>query len=108
MDEETRQDDVMLDEEEAPETESTFRSDLTWFVAILLFATMAVTAYNARWNVALQGHETIAPATPGAASIATSLFTTYVVAFEILGVLLLAALFGAIVIALREGSTGWP
>lgn len=92
----------------AGETEDpTLRDDLKWGAAVMLVVILATSAITSGlWNSAPQGDERMTQVTspdggtlPG---IADAIFGDWVVAFEILGVLLLASLVGAIVIAVRE------
>ncbi len=87
------------------------KGDLKWAVSLMLLVILAVSSFTAGlWMAPPQGEEHLGPyetvgghTSPG---IAGQLFDTWLVAFEVLGVLLLAALVGAIVIALRESEGG--
>ena len=70
------------------------------WAALLAVAVFLVLAVNA-------GHVADAPRTGGLESgeqVGVAVFTDYVVPFELLSLLLLAAIFGALVIARKEGS----
>lgn len=82
------------------------RDDLKWGAAVMLVVILATSAVTAGlWDAAPEGRERMTGETvdgetqPG---LTDAIFHQYVVAFEILGVLLLASLVGAIVIAVRE------
>jgi len=64
------------------------------FVALLLFAVLGFIALGTKWNVAAQ--KITGDLIP---KIGTELMTTYLLPFEAVSLLLLAALVGAIVIA---------
>lgn len=66
---------------------------LSFLVASLVFVSMVVTALTTSWTISAEA----APATT-TASLADAIFNRYVLPFEIVGLLLLAAIIGAIVL----------
>ena len=69
-----------------------------WFAAVIAFFTVVVVAYaavNTDWGAAAELIPLDLP------RVAEALFTTYALPFEILGLLLLAAIIGAIFLARR-------
>jgi NADH:ubiquinone oxidoreductase subunit 6 (subunit J) len=86
-------------------------ADIKWGAAVMLVVILATAVVNAGinqdlWTDEPQGRESMnqyeGPDGQTRNGITEEIFEDYVVAFEILGVLLLASLVGAIVIAVRE------
>ncbi|HET6404434.1 MAG TPA: hypothetical protein VFH78_07295 [Candidatus Thermoplasmatota archaeon] len=74
------------------------KMDLKWATALLFVLILAVSGYLwNRWNGATDGTENLADVTNEIFSV-----DGLVVPFEVLGLLLLAALIGGIVIAIRD------
>ncbi|HLE95929.1 MAG TPA: NADH-quinone oxidoreductase subunit J [Candidatus Thermoplasmatota archaeon] len=72
------------------------KADVKLVTALLVLALLALSAIlSPAWREAPIGDESL----PG---VTAAIFTDYLVAFEVLSVLLLAALVGAVVIAIRE------
>lgn len=91
-----------------------FKDDFKWGVGILLFAVLAISGVaftdwrcpvgEAEASGALECRAYAAPGTEGLAGLTDTLLapTGLVVVMELLGVVLVAALIGALVMAIRE------
>ncbi len=77
---------------------------LSAVVSLFLFGALATLLYDAFGRQKLDVNNAIATAASGGnlTSTADSIFSTYLVPFEVLSVLLLAALVGAVVVARRD------
>ena len=78
-------------------------------VALVLLAEIIVAVFAHQAGPVLGGHEIAAPAVPNIVALGTLLYSRYLFAFEIAGLILLVAMIGAIVLTHRSrGDTRTP